>query len=215
VYSEEEQVEVIKEWWQKNGTTVLVTIVGVLALVVGYNWWNANQKASAQAASYAYEEMLQGMAIEEQSPSAGNRAQLQSQAEKVIAEHGNTGYAQLAHLALAQIAVAEQDYASAAEQLETLLADKPRREVADIARLRLARLQLELEQPEKALKTLEKTLPEAWTARVLELRGDAYLQQQNQAQALRSYDDALAQASPEDAIRERIQMKRDDLAPAS
>lgn len=215
MYSEEEQIEVIKEWWQQNGTTVLVTIVGVLALVLGYNWWNSSKEASAQAASYAYEEMLQGMAIEEQSPSAENRAQLQSQAETVIAEHGSTGYSQLAHLALAQVAVAEQDFALAAEQLETLLADKPRREVADIARLRLARLQLELEQPDKALKTLEKKLPDAWTARVLELRGDAYLQQQNQAQALRSYDDALAQASSEDAIRERIQMKRNDLAPTS
>jgi len=215
VYSEEEQVEVIKEWWQKNGTTVLVTIVGVLALVLGYNWWKSGHEASAQAASYAYEEMLQGMAIEEQSPSAENRAQLQGQAEKIIAEHGSTGYGQLAYLALAQVAVSEQDYASAAEQLESLLADKPRREVANIARLRLARLQLELEQPENALKTLETKLPEAWTARVLELRGDAYLQQQNQAQALRSYEDALAQASAEDAIRERIQMKRDDLAPTS
>src|SRR5699024_10867517 len=128
-------------------------------------WWNSSKEASAQAASYAYEEMLQGMAIEEQSPSAENRAQLQSQAETVIAEHGSTGYSQLAHLALAQVAVAEQDFALAAEQLETLLADKPRREVADIARLRLARLQLELEQPDKALKTLEKKLPDAWTAR--------------------------------------------------
>lgn len=215
MYSEEEQVEAIKEWWQQNGTTVLVTIVGVLALIWGYNWWNSNQAASAQAASYAYEEMLQGMAIEEQAPSAENRAKLQSQAELMIDEHGKTGYGQLAHLALAQVAVAEQDYASAAEQLETLLADKPRREVADIARLRLARLQLELEEPEKALKTLESKLPKAWTARVLELRGDAFLLQENQAQALRSYDEALAQASPEDAIRERIQMKRDDLAPTS
>lgn len=215
MYSEEEQVEAIKEWWQKNGTTVLVTIVGVLALIVGYNWWGSSQQASAQAASYAYEELLQGMAIEEQIPSAENRVQIQTQADKIIAEHGKTGYGQLAYLALAQVAVAENDFASAAEQLEQLLVSKPSREVADIARVRLARLQLALDQPEKALETLEAKLPQAWSARVLELRGDAYLLQQNQEQALRSYDEALAQIGLDDAIRERIQMKRNDLAPTS
>lgn len=215
MYSEEEQVEIIKEWWQKNGTTVLVTIVAVLALVLGYNTWQSRQAANAQAASQTYEELLQGLAVEEQSPSAENRAKIQNLADKIIEDHGKSGYDQLAHLVLANVAVAEQDYELAAEQLETLLANKPRREVADIARLRLARLQLELKQPDNALKTLEKKLPESWLPRVLELRGDAYLQQQNQEQALRSYDEALAQASLDDAIRERIQMKRDDLAPVS
>lgn len=215
MYSEEEQVEIIKEWWQKNGTTVLVTVVAVLALVLGYNTWQSRQAANAQAASQTYEELLQGLAVEEQSPSAENRAKIQNLADKIIEDHGKSGYGQLAHLVLANVAVAEQDYELAAEQLETLLANKPRREVADIARLRLARLQLELKQPDNALKTLEKKLPESWLPRVLELRGDAYLQQQNQEQALRSYDEALAQASLDDAIRERIQMKRDDLAPVS
>lgn len=215
MYSEEEQVEAIKEWWQQNGTTVLITIVGVLALIVGYNWWNSSQQASAQAASYAYEELLQGMMIEERAPSVESRVQVQTQADKIISEYGKTGYGQLAYLTLAQVAVAENDFESAAEQLEKLLASKPNREVADIARVRLARLQLALEQPEKALKTLEAKLPEAWSARVLELRGDAYLLQQNQEQALRSYDGALALVGLDEAIRDRIQMKRNDLAPTS
>ena len=38
-YSEDEQAERLKEWWKKNGTSVIVGVVIGVSAIVGVNLW--------------------------------------------------------------------------------------------------------------------------------------------------------------------------------
>lgn len=215
MYSEDEQIEAIKDWWRENGTTILVAVLVAVLATVGWRWWGAHKTNVSLGASSAYSELTQLMGEQVERPSAAGRAAVQAKAENVIVEHGKTDYASFAYLALAQVAVQEEDYQEAAAQLEKLLRTKPDKEVEATARIRLARVQLEQADPAAALATLESKWPGAWESRVLELRGDAYLQQNSAGQARSAYEQALQLASPQDAARNRLQMKHDNLAPAS
>lgn len=215
MYSEEEQIQAIKDWWRENGTSLLVVALVAVLATVGWRWWGGHKANVSLSASSSYSELTRLMGEQVQRPSAAGQAAVQAQAESVIAEHGKTDYASFAYLALAQVAVQEEDYSEAVTQLEKLLGTKPDKEVEATARIRLARVQLELNNADAALATLENKLPSAWQSRVLELRGDAYVQQNKVKQARDTYAQALEQATPQDAARSRLQMKHDNLAPTS
>ncbi|HLR17310.1 MAG TPA: tetratricopeptide repeat protein [Alcanivoracaceae bacterium] len=215
MYNEEEQIEAIKDWWRANGNSILIALLVAVLASVGWRWWNNHNTNISLGASSAYSEMTQLMDEQLNNPSAAGRAAVQTQAEQLIADYGKTGYASFAYLTLAQVAVQEEEYEQAVEQLEKLLAAKPDKEVEAIARIRLARLQLQLNNPDAALAALDKKLAQAWQSRVLELRGDAYQQQASAEQAREAYTQALQAATAQDSARNRLQMKIDNLAPTS
>ena len=68
-------------------------------------------------------------------------------------------------------------------------------ELALIARLRLARVQLAQGKADDALKTLDAAKPGAFAARYAEVRGDALLAKGDRAGALKAYREARGGAA--------------------
>lgn len=206
--SEQQQIEALKDWWRKNGKSVLTGVLLGVALIVGWRMWSSNQDSRTAAAAAAYEQMLNDL-------SGNNAAAAKQRAEHIIKEYENTAYGSLAALTLAKIAWEQGDQATALKQLEWAAqhADDPG--LTEIAELRLARVLLDQNKPNDALKALEGEGGAGFKAEREELKGDAYLLAQQANKAVAAYRAALAAIRDDQgeaaARRERLRMKLDDL----
>jgi len=202
--TEEQQVEAIKGYWEENGNMIIAGIVLGFAGFIGFNYYKDSKLADELAISNSYQTLIED--------GATDKKDFSKNAEKFISENSTTSYASLTALALAKEAASTQDWASAETQLASAIASAPTDGIKGIASLRLARVQIQLEQYDKAFTTLEKPLPESFTASVEEIKGDIYLLQGKKELARNAYQVAIA--SDGLASSPSLQMKLDDLATA-
>lgn len=202
--TEEQQVEAIKSYWHENGNMILAGIVLGFAGFIGYNLFQENKLDQELAVSDSYQVLIEN--------SIKDSDAFGEQAAKFISENANTSYAALTDLALAKEAASHKDWAAAQKQLTAAIASAPSEGIKAIASIRLARVQIQLEQFEAALATLAKPLPESFIATVEETKGDTYLQQGKKDLARSAYQAAIAADGL--ATSPSLQMKLDDLAQA-
>ncbi len=202
--TEEQQVEAIKGYWQENGNMIIAGIVLGFAGFIGFNYYKDNKLADELAISSSYQTLIESSVTDQKAFSEN--------AAKFIKENPTTSYASLTALALAKEAAGSQNWTVAETQLKAAIASSPTDGIKGIASLRLARVQIQLEQYEQAFTTLAKPLPESFTASVEEIKGDIYLLQGKKELARNAYQVAVASdgltGSPS------LQMKLDDLATA-
>lgn len=202
--TEEQQVEAIKKWWSENGNSVILGVAIGGAAILGWQFWNKHQVSKARQASDGYSETIAAMSSE---------ADAVSLASKVKDEHGGTLYAAMAALAAAREHVSNGAIDKAETELAWAVKNSPLDEVSMIARVRLARVQASLGEHDKAMKTLPKKPPEAFTALVEEVRGDVYAATGEHDKARASYTAALESTTP-GGDRNALTMKLNDLATA-
>lgn len=199
--TEEQQVEVIKNWWKENGTSVIAgTVIGLVGLF-GWRYYNEMQQNNQEAASQAYNEMTAQLA-------KGDDAALKL-AKSFITAHKGDAYAELAALQLAAAAVKAGKLDLAAEQL-TQVAASGDDSIKPIAALRLARVLSDQGKADEALAQLGKINNDAFKAQVAEVRGDI-LQKQGKAEEARDAYQAAADAGGLQSSAE-LKLKMDDLA---
>ncbi len=199
--TEEQQVAAIKSYWQENGNMIIAGIVLGFAGFIGFNYYKDNKLAHELAISDSYQTLIENSAKDKQAFS--------DNAEKFINENSTTSYASLTALALAKEAASTQNWSVAQTQLSVAIARAPTEGVKGVASLRLARVQIQLEQYEQALATLAKPLPESFTAAAEEVKGDTYLLQGKKELARNAYQVAIAADGL--ANSPSLQMKLDDL----
>jgi len=202
--TEEQQVEAIKGYWQENGNMIIAGIVLGFAGFIGFNFYKDNVLEQEIAVSDSYQTLIEN--------STKDKAAFAENAQKFISENANTSYASLTALALAKEAADKKDWQAAQTQLTTALNSAPTEGIKGIASLRLARVQIQLEQYEEALTTLAKPLPASFTAAIEEVKGDTYLLQGKKELARNAYQAAIAADGL--ASSPNLQMKLDDLATA-
>ncbi|OZG43694.1 hypothetical protein CAK78_00990 [Aeromonas sp. A35_P] len=199
--TEEQQVEVIKNWWKENGTSVIAgTVIGLVGLF-GWRYYNEHQQTTQEAASQAYNEMSAQLA-------KGDTAGFE-QAQSFISAHKGDSYAELAALQLAAAAVKADKLDLAAEQL-TQVATSGDESIRPIAALRLARVLNDQGKADEALAQLGKINNDAFKAQVAEVRGDI-LQKQGKSEEARDAYQAAADAGGLQSSAE-LKLKMDDLA---
>lgn len=199
--TEEQQVEVIKNWWKENGTSVIAgTVIGLVGLF-GWRYYNEHQQTTQEAASQAYNEMSAQLA-------KGDAAGFE-QAQSFISAHKGDSYAELAALQLAAAAVKADKLDLAAEQL-IQVATSGDESIRPIAALRLARVLNDQGKADEALAQLGKINNDAFKAQVAEVRGDI-LQKQGKSEEARDAYQAAADAGGLQSSAE-LKLKMDDLA---
>jgi predicted negative regulator of RcsB-dependent stress response len=190
--TEEEQVEVLKRWWEENGRSTLAAII--IALSAGFAWqtWKGWDQRQRENASDAYQAMIQVAA----GTSAEERQQAEELAQSLRENHGGTTYAQFAALHLARLAVEDGDLAEAQAQLRWVLgkADKGS-DTAQVAQLRLARVLAAAGEPDQGLSILEQAGEGAYQASYAMARGDILLQQGRESEARQAYTEARMHAA--------------------
>ena len=216
-YSEEEQLERLRKWWDENGTSIVVAVLLSVAVLVGWRFWQNSSQQKAAAASEIYQQMANAM---EQSRAMadveGASEAVRSSAEQLVADYASTTYADYARLALAALAVSDESYAEAAEQLRAVMESPATNGLGWTARARLARVLLHTGDLDGAAQALNASWPESWQGQAFELRGDLARAKGNVDGAREAYQSALEALKADGAgHRELVQMKLDDLVPAS
>lgn len=139
--TEEEQLDAIKRWWKENGTALIAGVAIAIAAVVGWNAWQSYQENQAQAASMRYQHLVNLTA--EAELDATRVSEAQALVAEITDSHSRTLYADLARLIDARLAVSQGELGQARDTLESLIDASRRDYIQGLARLRLARLQLE------------------------------------------------------------------------
>ena len=199
--SEQEQVEALKAWWDKNGRSSLVALAVFLLSVVGWQQWDGHRKGIAEAASTHYQKMVEMMGKDSTNAMEAGRA--------LIANYPDSIYAVMASMTMAKLAVEQKDLDGAAAHLRSAMQQSDQPELAELARLRLARVELAQGNHDAALATLAGGETSAGSD---ELRGDILLAQGSVDAARDAYTKALEGYSETVDKREMVQMKLDDLA---
>jgi predicted negative regulator of RcsB-dependent stress response len=205
--TEEEQVEKLKAWLKENGLSIVMGIIIGVGGIGGYNYWKHYQETIAAEASDHYTQMMQALA-------ADNDDLVMQQAEILLADYDSTDYASLANLALARMQVENGEFAAAIEALQPLAGSEAQQPLVFLARVRLAALQIQLEQYDQALATLNAGFPDQFAALVDELRGDALAMQGRTDEAIVAYRKAQL-AEPQPANPEFLRQKLNDLGSRS
>ncbi|MGH8437377.1 MAG: tetratricopeptide repeat protein [Pseudomonas sp.] len=206
--TEDEELALIKDWWERNGKPLLTG--GALALVVVFGWqaWQKYEANQAQGASMLYQQLLETAFNPSGQPDAGQVAEL---AGKLKKDFGGTHYAQYGSLFVAKIAVDTGKLDDAAAELQAIVAKPADDTLAELARQRLARVLAAQNKAEDGLKLLEGDADKAFLASREELKGDLLVKLGRLDEARSAYERAKAALSDEAAVG-GLQMKLDDLA---
>ena len=202
--SEQEQWEWIKARIWENGPWI-VAGVAVGALLIGaWRWWQGRTEHLALDAAARYEQVLRSF-------DQGDRARGLSLLGQLKREHPGSPYVDQGDLAAARALVETDDLQGAAERLREVMQGSHDPELAMVARLRLARVQIALSKPDDALATLGDAHNGAFATRAHEVRGDALFAKGDRAGALREYREAQAGAAPRLAGKDILTLKINDL----
>ena len=202
--TEEQQIEVIKNWWKENGISVITGTALGLAIVFGIRAWNDWRTGQSEAASQIYQQIMIGQ--KKTSPIV-----VQQAGTRLFEEYPNSIYAILGALAQAAGFIEKGDPASARGRLEWVILQSADPQIKALAQLRLGWLFLDQGDPERAL-TLSTTVASAgFPAEADELRGDVLRLQGDRKGALSAYQSAIAKLPPNSGRTTDLRMKIDDL----
>ena len=203
-YSEDEQVEKLKAWWKSYGNALIAGVAIGLAVLFGGRYWQQYQAEQAANASALFDQMV--YLINDK-----KSTDVTSIGQKIISEYGRTPYAGLAALILAKENYDRNEKDKARKQLAWAIDNARENGVRQVARLRLARIQLaddNLAGAEQLLK--EEPIP-GFELEYYELKGDVLKKKGDNTGARAAYGKAIAHASSAGKYIDKLQMKIDDL----
>jgi predicted negative regulator of RcsB-dependent stress response len=196
VESDEEQLEVLKNWWGENGTSLVFTVVVTVGVIFGYRGWEENVTQTGEEASAVYEDLV---IATDNIASAADEAILITAvnlAKTLKAEHGDTTYAVFAALRLAKVAVEKNDLDMAEKELRWAFDNVSEMHLETTIRVRLSRVYLGMKDPESAMKLLFNHQPASGqVASVEEAKGDIFLSQGDLGLAREAFRKALENMS--------------------
>lgn len=179
--SEQEQWEAVKRWLRDNGPWIVAGVVVGAAAIGGWQWRNAHIDKVNGEASAKYEQLLTALSHNDQSSALPILGELER-------DYTSTPYVDQARLAVARVYVESNQLDKATNELETVIQHSKDKQLALVARMRLARVQISQQKPDDALATLNNAGdPGAFAPRFHEIRGDADVAKGDKAGALAEY----------------------------
>ena len=203
--SEKEQLDAMRTWWSENGKYVIGGILAGVVIIFGINQWRTSTADAEAEASFLFEEVMFGAA-------SGDLDTALEAATKLFADHNDTPYAAQSRLAMARLYMDNARDQDAADVLSDLIATSPNKEIALVARLRLAKILLYQGKAEEVIGLIGDQPDSAFSARFSEVLGDAYVELEQYADAETAYVAALSDAAQAQTLDTAlIQLKINDL----
>jgi predicted negative regulator of RcsB-dependent stress response len=187
--TEEEQIEQLKSWFRQYGTVLIAAGVIAVAAVFGWRAWEQHRQTQQLEAAASYQNLLEAVRqIDRGESGAAMRTTANTLAETLKQEHEGSGYALLAALMQARLAVEMADLPAAETELRWVLDRDPPVALAALARLRLARVLLAAGDADAALAQLDN--PGAYAFAFAHQRGDILRSKGDEAGASAAYEEA-------------------------
>ncbi len=206
--SEKEQLDRLLGWLRANIPWILIGLACGGVIVYGYNWWQARTNRNGVEASQGYAQILDAF-------DRGDRTRGLDLVEQLNRSHPGSPYVDQADLAAARLLLETGQTERAASYLSVVVEHSRDAELALVARLRLARVQLAQNHPDAALTTLGTADRGAFAGRFAEVRGAAYFAKGDKTAALREYRAARAAIGPASAANDLLDLKINDLSGAA
>lgn len=203
VYSNEnEQTDALRNFFANNGKALAIGVVIGIAALGGWRYWSGHQEDATKSVSAQYQQLTTAM-------QAGKPETLEA-VNRFASENSNT-YGALAAMDLAKQYVDGGQLDKAAALLQNGLKDTKDANLQAVINLRLARIQLQQNQADAALKTLDGVKGDGWTAIVADIRGEALLSKGDKQGARDAWSKGVdSDASP--ALKQMMQMKMNNLS---
>ena len=201
---EQERLDELKAWWKRWGNLVLVGLAILVTAAAGWRYWQHRTVTQSLQAAAVYEKLTQSLATDDVKGAREAGGML-------IEQYKGTAYAPRAALLLAKLNAGAKDLKSAQTQLEWAAANSKEPALRDLARLRLAGVQLDQKQYDAALKTLSASHSDAFAPRFDDMKGDVLLAQGKSAEARAAYQAALGKLQEDNPYRNIVELKLDAL----
>lgn len=175
---EQEQLANFKHFWSQYGNLISWVLIAALTGLAAFNGWQYWQRKSAQEAAALYDEL-------ERAVQAGEADKVQRVWADVQAKAGRAQQGQQAGLLAASSLHGAGKAEEARKALAWVIDQSSDSALIAVARLRLAGLELEAKDYERALKTLDFKASPEFAPLLADRRGDV-LQAQGQSDAART-----------------------------
>lgn len=206
VYDSHEQSERVKGWLRENGSAIVMGLVLAFGGLFGFKQWQLWEENKSKQASAEYETLIDLLAEERLDDAVANF-------ETLKAEFPSSSYTALAALHMARARVDANQPDLAVGLLTQVLPGAEPPPVKVIIRERLARLYLDMDQPDKALELIDGAASDTgFESRFEELRGDVARARGDLEGALAAYERAQALSDSGVGFRPLLEMKIDELA---
>ncbi len=192
---EQEQLDSLKAFWNKQGNLITWTLVLVLGAFAAWNGWQYWQREQGVKAGAMFDEL-------ERASQAGDA----DKAGRVFADmkerFPRTAFTQQGGLLAAKAQFEKGQTDAAKTSLSWVAENAVEDEMRTVARLRLAALQAEAKQFDEALKTLAAAVSPGFEGLVADRRGDVLTLQGKKDEARSAYQEAYK------ALGEKVDYRR-------
>jgi len=184
--TEEEQVQAIKDWWKKNGSSLLIGIGAALAIVFGWQAWQNHEARQRTEAANQFASLLNAFGDQADDTSGDTVAFV---AKTLREDYTDSAYAVYGNLILARQQLMDGESEAAIESLNWALEKTGEQQALElVVRSRLARAQFDAGQYDEALATIDGAAEaDSFAAIFSELRGDILLAQGDRDAAREAY----------------------------
>lgn len=207
-YTEEEQLEQLKSFFKKYGSSI---VTGILVAVLGFSgwqYWNNKKTAENQLLTAKVQQLMDDAAQAKDNPAL--QKSLAAAADAIIKQAPNSVHAVQSELLLAKLAFDQSNYAAAEKALSRVAqSDVDDAGLMNIIHLRLSYAQLAQQKYAAALQSLDKVNDPAFAATAFEARGDVFVAQNQLPKAreayLKAWDELLKRKQQGQILQMKLQ----------
>ena len=197
---QQEQLDELKHFWKQYGNAItwfLIVVMGAYAGWNGYQYWQKQQSTKAAA---LFDEV-------ERAAASGDIAKLERSWNDMKDRFPGTTYAAQSALLAAKTfqQTDKPDAALAALKWATESASDDAN--TQLARLRLANLQIQQKAFDDAAKTLTKSFTPAFAGLALDIQGDLFMAQNKSQEAVKAYTEAWSKLEVNNEYRRLLLAK--------
>lgn len=204
--SDEEQIERLKRWIKSYGSSALTGILLALIAFFGWHYWEKRQDNKNIETLNQYQKVIA------ESEGAVNDKAAQSRfisnVQALVKSHPDSVFALQALLLQAKVTGAQGEWVGAEKALTQAVSLKVEDQgLVNIAWLRLARVQAAQNKFDAAFASLKNVSAPAFSASADELRGDIFVQKNDNKAAKAAYESAWAALVKRQQTRELLKVK--------
>ncbi len=206
--TEDDQIDAIKRWWEKNGKFLIVGLIFVFAGVVGGGVWKDYQQTAQFSVSNEFDAMMQELRDDKTDDALKRGGQL-------VDKYTDSHYAIMTSLAMAKIEVEKGNLDAAKLRLTWALDNNDKPSLEHIIRLRLIRVLSATDKLDEALTLAMQGNMSNFASEYSIIKGDIYRAQGEFEQARNAYQLAMQSDGVTPQTKQMVQLKLDDLGTTS
>jgi predicted negative regulator of RcsB-dependent stress response len=203
--SDKEQWEQVKAWIRANGLWIIAGIAVGAGALGAWRWYQDHVDAVGAQASTKYAQVLQAFG-------RGDKTQGFLLIGELERDYPASPYVDQGKLMAARVYVDSGELDKAVAELKAVTEHSKDAQLALVARLRLARVEIAQNKADAALATLNGLKPGAFEFRYHEILGDAYFAKGDKSTALKEYLKAKVGDFAGTADSEQLDLKISDLS---